>query len=330
MQKNRRMRIWNRMTLEMRKVTNEIDKIKKRTGYHNWPKDPDKRRRAHYMAQMAPWNEGGPVLDTAETCLDGPYGVLPLKMYRPLKMLRSGILLFTHGGGYVVGGWESHDRLIREMAVTTGSVVVAVNYHLAPEVRHPAAIDELSFVLAERTEWLETFQLDPQAVIHLVGDSCGAEISLATALRLRDGSPEDFEAIGALLLFCGGYGLTDSVSQRLWGGPWDGMSQRNLKKWEAAYLGDMDPQKAEEWNLLAADYDRPLCPAFLACAELDPLHDDSVLLYSLLKRENVVRFYQARGVLHTYMQYIGQLSEAQICLRAMGDFLKEVDKCIIC
>ncbi|MFS2056229.1 alpha/beta hydrolase, partial [Variovorax sp. CT11-76] len=83
---------------------------------------------------------------------DGPHGPIPVRIYRPLA---SGagplpVLVYYHGGGWVIGDLDTHDVLCRELANDAGCAVVAVDYRMGPEHRFPAAVDD---VLAA-TRWV--------------------------------------------------------------------------------------------------------------------------------------------------------------------------------
>ena len=76
---------------------------------------------------------------------DGPHGAIPLRLYRPLGSAIDAtlpVLVYYHGGGWVIGDLETHDTLCRELANGAGCAVVAIDYRMAPEHRFPAAVDD--------------------------------------------------------------------------------------------------------------------------------------------------------------------------------------------
>jgi hypothetical protein len=116
-------------------------------------------RRA-YCEQSA--RNGGPILDMArveDLVAEGPAGTIPLRLYRPegAPDVSASALIYTHGGGWVIGSIESHDRVCRQIAHRAGCAVVSVDYRLAPEHPAPAAAEDviaavISYPFALRTQ----------------------------------------------------------------------------------------------------------------------------------------------------------------------------------
>lgn len=120
------------------------------------------------------------------TC-QGPAGALPLRIYSP----QTGgvntplpVLLFIHGGGFVIGDLETHDKVCRTLCHHAGMVVIAVDYRLAPEHPFPAAVDDaeaaLRWVLNHATDWG-----GDASRIAVAGDSAGAQLALVATRRVR-------------------------------------------------------------------------------------------------------------------------------------------------
>ena len=156
--------------------------------------------RAAYAASwdvlQPPAAEVGSVRDVT---IPGKAGDLRLRVYRGIGT-RSGeslpCLVFLHGGGWVIGNLESHDRMCRSLANKARICVVAVDYRLAPEHRYPAAVDDCVTAL----EWVAgnagTLGVAP-ARIGIGGDSAGGNLAAVLALMGRDGNapPAMFQAL---------------------------------------------------------------------------------------------------------------------------------------
>jgi acetyl esterase len=112
------------------------------------------------------------------TDLRSPGGVL-VRIFTPRTPV-AGTLIYLHGGGWVVGDVETHDPLCRRVANATGARVVSVDYRLAPEHPFPAALDDAQEVL----EWVRA--QDPDQPTGVAGDSAGASLAAALAIRARD------------------------------------------------------------------------------------------------------------------------------------------------
>lgn len=168
------------------------------------------------------------------------------------------VVLYAHGGGYIVGGLESHDDICAEIADATGLQVVAVDYRLAPEYRFPAQIGDVGAV------WEA---LDRPGVV--VGDSAGACLVAALCLDLRQSGRMP---LGQVLIYpgLGGDGSAPSYHENA-EAPL--LRSSDLAGYSQALLGDQIPTELSA-PLLAGDLEG-LAPAFIVSADVDPLRDDS-------------------------------------------------------
>lgn len=146
--------------------------------------------RAAYRASIAAM-ESAPleVASVRDVTIEGPGGSLALRIYRGLgtpddKMLPC--LLFLHGGGWVIGGLDTHDRQCRRLATRAGICVIAVDYRLAPEHPFPAALDDAAAALRWIAGQAGELAIAPDA-IGVGGDSAGGNLAAALALMGRDG-----------------------------------------------------------------------------------------------------------------------------------------------
>lgn len=318
---DRKERIWHAMTPEMQAVVKEwalIDReVRQRVRQGRWPKEKYARSRAVYRYQLAPWNKGGPVPKRCqETVWNGPYGPLTLRLYEMTEG-HGAPILYIHGGGYIVGDLDTHDRLMRELSAISRRAVIGIDYHLAPMATYPVALDEVMDVIQRRQLWSDLWGLSAHQVI-LAGDSCGAGLALASAFRLQ--TTDD---ITALLLYYGDYGLADSFSRRRFGGPWDGMTRAAMARWERLYLPNGKEPGNPDHALAGQPIPKHFPPTFVAVSDLDPLLDDSRVLAAKLADVHRGELYIAHGVLHTYLQMIARLPEAEKTLQASAAFLAE-------
>ena len=94
--------------------------------------------RENYTKERKFWNEGGPVMaKTVDEMFDGPMGEFKVRFYYPVEAEKLPAIVFIHGGGFVVGNPDTHDRVCRILAEKTGAAVVSVDYHLSPESEVP-------------------------------------------------------------------------------------------------------------------------------------------------------------------------------------------------
>jgi acetyl esterase len=254
---------------------------------------PDARRSMNLMiAMMGP---GEPVEHVEDRRIDAGETSFGIRIYRPSGLAGGAapVLVFYHGGGFVLGDLESHDRDCRALANRGECVVVAVDYRLAPEHPFPAAVDDawaaLSWVLAHTDE----LGVDPDRVA-IGGDSAGGNLAAVTALWARDQGI----ALRLQLLIYPAVDSAESVHQSRIDNAVGYMLDPQAVEWfTTQYVGDADP---EDWRLApirAARHDG-VAPAFVITAEYDPLRDEGEAYAAKLA---------AAGVAATAVRYDGMI-----------------------
>lgn len=280
--------------------------------------------REAYRTERRMWNTGGP--EMAQTVeLRVPFGTngdtVPARLLRPVDQKGLPVLFFIHGGGFVEGDNDTHNLMQRKLAAYSGCAVIGIEYSLSPEVRYPRPVEECAEVVKYALANAETLGIDPER-IGFAGDSGGANLSMATTVYLRD-QGFDTSVIKANVLYYGAYGLSNSLSASLHGGSWDGMGEADLAFYWSLYLpeGCTDSRECPYFNLYVNDlsYGMPSC--FLVGAELDPLCDDSKLMYEVLTGHGVACEYREyKGVLHAFMHYSKVMDDAEDALRRGAHF----------
>jgi acetyl esterase len=258
--------------------------------------------RAQSNRFFAPLNLGGPaVAENREIAIPGRRGDVRARLYVPERAdaLSPG-LLFLHGGGFVIGNPETHDRLARELAHGTGMRVISLDYALAPEHPFPAGLDDC----VDAARWLgengRRLGIDPRRLV-IGGDSAGANLSAATALRLRDEGRGP--ALAAALLIYGRFAEGDTPSIVAWGDR-DLVLSRTVMDWfDAHYTGGrVRPGDPYLSPLVAGDLSR-FPPAVLVCGTLDPLLSDSQLFAAALEKAGVpVELHVYDDGIHAFVQ----------------------------
>jgi acetyl esterase len=218
------------------------------------------------------------VAEVRDLAADGPHGPIPVRLYRPLGPGAGPlpVLVYYHGGGWVIGDLDTHDVLCRELANGAGCAVVAVDYRMGPEHRFPAAVDD---VLAA-TRWVRreaaTLGLDASRMA-VGGDSAGGNLAAVVAIAARDerdaGGAGDLPLVYQLLI----YPATDMRR----GHPSHQANGQGylLTSDTMAYFHDhyiTDPAHDLDWRaspLLHTDLSA-LPPALVITAGYDPLRDE--------------------------------------------------------
>jgi len=150
---------------------------------------PAKARAAYAAGWAAMQTDGGDVASVKDVNMEGPGGTLKLRVYRGIDThpdAQLPCMLFLHGGGWVIGSLESHDRLCRRMANVADICVVALDYRLAPEHPFPAALDDAAAALRWVHANATSLNIASNAIA-VGGDSAGGNIAAALALMGKEG-----------------------------------------------------------------------------------------------------------------------------------------------
>jgi acetyl esterase len=252
--------------------------------------------------------------------IPGPDGDLAARVYRP-RDEGSGprpLVVYFHGGGFVLGDLRLGDWICSEVAVTVGAVVLSVAYRLAPSHPFPAAVDDCYAAAVWASE--NAAELGADGPIGLMGESAGANLSAVVALLARDrGGPAI--AYQALL-----YPPTDLTRES--GTAADALiiPASETRAFRRLYLGDADPHDSRVSPLLADDH-RGLPPALVQVAEHDPLRDDGIRYAAALRRAGVpVRLTEYIGMPHGYLNFPGICRGAA---QAMAELCAELASALV-
>jgi acetyl esterase len=263
--------------------------------------------RRQYATGRRYWNADAPeVGEIFEAAVEGPAGSIPVRVYLPGDDRPLPALVYVHGGGWVVGNLDSHDKIMRLLALRSGAAVVGIDYRLAPEHRFPTAIDECHAVVAHLRDHGADWGVDPRRLA-IGGDSAGANLSMAVALSLRDTQPG---LLALLVLVYGVFGLRDSPSRRVFGERGDALTNRDMEYYYDCYVRGPEDRHDRRVDVLAADL-RGLPPAFISAAAMDLLLDDSIAMQERLDAAGVpsrLKIYD--GVLHGFLHYTRVLDAA--------------------
>jgi acetyl esterase len=186
-----------------------------------------------------------------------------------------GVYLHIHGGGMVLGGADQQDATLERIVQNTGLACVSVEYRLAPENPYPGAWDDCEAAAL----WLvrnanSEFGAD---VLTIGGESAGATLSAATAIRMRD--RHGFTGFRCANLLYGVYDSSMTPSQRLVGDQGILVRTLDIEKFSDAYLPGVTDRRNPDISPLYADL-KGLPPALFTVGTLDPMLDDSLFMYA--------------------------------------------------
>lgn len=212
-----------------------------------------------------------------------------------------GILMFIHGGGYVIGDLETHDQPCRQLATESGATVVAVNYRLAPEHPFPAGIEDAWAVMqaldADRNSY------GPGSKLVVTGDSAGGNFSAVMALMARDAGLD----LAAQLLVYPAVDVNDVSPSMTDNGVGYLLSTETMNWFNHHY--EPDPLDWRASPLLAESH-ADLAPALVITAQYDPLRDQGIAYAEKLAEAGVeVTHTNYEGMTHAFFQ-LGPICDA--------------------
>lgn len=217
------------------------------------------------------------------------------------------LVVYYHGGGFVIGDLETHDAVCRMLAAESGCAVLAVDYRLGPEHRFPTAVEDAwdAFIWAREQAAALNVRAERMAV---AGDSAGGTLAAVTALAARDaGVALAFQVLiypGTLL------GRTTASRQRLTSGY---LLDAPLLEWFFSHYHN--PAVAPDWRRAPLEFGQRfdgLAPAHVVVAGFDPLHDEGVAYAEALRSAGVeVTLSDYPGMIHGFFNYGGYLDAAR-------------------
>lgn len=260
---------------------------------HEVPVD-EARRMMEMMSNFQ--GAGESVLEVRDVEATGPDGAIPVRVYRPAAGTLA-LLVYFHGGGWVLGSRDTHDRICRALANRTHAVVVSVDYRLAPEHRFPAAAEDAYAATVWAVEQASALDVDADRVA-VAGDSAGGNLAAVVSLMARDrGGPGLRHQLLVYPVVDGtreypsheenaeGYFLTTATMRWFWG----------------HYAPDAAARRNPYASPIRADDLSGLPPAFVLTAEFDPLRDEGEAYAEALAKARVpVRLERYGGQIHGF------------------------------
>jgi acetyl esterase len=283
---------------------------------------PLAERRAIAEAVRAPWREGGPPMRKRQDVLvPTAAGEVRVRLFDADDAPgRRPVLVYLHGGGFTSFSLETHDRLMREYAGRAGCLVAGVDYALSPEAKFPVALTQVTGVV----RWMFTegpaLGLDPRRIA-VGGDSAGANLALAAALKLRD-EPSPHR-IAALLLNYGFFDADfDTASQRRHGAEGGLLTTDELRGYLENYLAG--PAQLHDPLALPAHAELSgLPPSFHVIAQCDPLADgDRAMAERMRAAGDEVESRDYAGATHSFLEAVSISRIAETALAESSEWLK--------
>lgn len=242
----------------------------------------------------------------------GPEEQIPLRTYTPYGSGPFPILVFMHGGGWVIGSLDSSDHTCRFLANSVGCIVISVGYRLAPEHKFPAAVEDVYAAVLWAAEHATHINGDPDCIA-VGGASAGGNLAAAVCLMTKDRNGPSL--VFQLLAFPSTNLAsldTDSYRQYAKG---HGLTKSHAKWFRKQYLKSEEDRKNPYASPLLADDLSGLPPAFIITGAYDVLRDDGKAYAIRLEQEGVsVRYKSYSG---------GHMAQWGLKSDKVGDAIRE-------
>ncbi|HMI95000.1 MAG TPA: alpha/beta hydrolase [Micropepsaceae bacterium] len=229
--------------------------------------------------------QGGAIGKIEDIKMPGPAGPLGLRIYTPVAAGGEAlpVIVYLHGGGFVVGDLDCYDGLCRTLANESGCRVISVDYRLAPEHPFPAAVDDCFAAF----QWVQTnasdLSVDPSRLA-VAGDSAGGNLAAVTCLLVKQGKSRP--PIAYQLLIYPDTRVGVAPSERPFGSGYF-LDNRTIERYHSYYVPDrFDPA---DWRLspIEANDVSGLPPTYIVTAGFDPLREEGIAYAEKLKRAGV-------------------------------------------
>ena len=275
-----------------------------------WELTPEEAR-AVVAANGEVIGAGPPVASVRDIVIPGQAGGTPARVYSPAPDA-PGVVVYYHGGGWVVGSVESWDASVRALAVASGCDVVSVDYRLAPEHVFPAAVDDAYDALT----WAAGALANGRPVV-VSGDSAGGNLAAVAALRARDsGGPRI--ALQLLVYPVTDYDL-DGKSYVEYDGTEFIVNRRDMAWYWDHYAPDPATRANPYASPLRASDLSGLPPAYVVTAEHDPLRDEGFAYADRLRAARVpVEHRHYASQIHGFFTFVNLIDDADKAVSDAG------------
>jgi acetyl esterase len=258
---------------------------------------------------------------TEDRAIPGPAGDIPARVYTPAGDGPKPVIVYFHGGGWVIGDIDICDNPVRRIANRTGAVVVSVDYRLAPEHTYPAAFDDSYAATAWVAEHAAELGGDHERIA-TCGDSAGGNLAAAVAIAARD---RQGPRLAAQLLI---YPVTDfnfTTESYEQNGEGYLLTKGTMQWFWAHYLGAQELGKDAFACPARTDNLVGLPPAFVATAEFDPLRDEGEAYAANLRTAGIdVTAKRYDGMLHGFAWTLGATPSGAVLIDDLATAFRDV------
>ncbi len=259
---------------------------------------------------------------TRDLQAEGPGGAIPLRLYRPAGSIDGAVLpvlVYYHGGGFVIGDLDTHDVLCRELANGSGCAVVAVDYRLAPEHPFPAAVDDCWAATRWVRDHAAALGLDADRLA-VGGDSAGGNLAAVVSIMARDAG--DLPIRYQLLIYPGTEMQSTAESHRTNGEGYL-LTRESIDYFHGHYIAESAHDFDWRASPFLCDDLSKLPPALVLTAGYDPLCDDGLAYaHRLSEAGNRVTHICFQRQIHGFITMGRILDEANTAVNICADEIR--------
>ncbi|GAA6622684.1 alpha/beta hydrolase [Scytonema sp. NUACC26] len=245
-----------------------------------------------------------------------------LRLYRPQggNKISLPALVYFHGGGFISGGFDTHDRPLRALANTSGCAIAAIDYRLAPESTFPAAPEDCFAALQWVIQNAEELRIDASKVT-VGGDSAGGLLAAVICLMCRDRNAS--RPLAQVLIYPNTDLAIDTPSWYELDFLHPAGSRENFLSQLAMYVPDTNEREQPYVSPLRAPDVSGLPPALIITAELDPQRDEGEAYAQRLRDAScLVTHTRYPGVLHGFFQLGGVIASGKAAIAEVAAYLQ--------
>jgi acetyl esterase/lipase len=298
----------------------------------------DQARAGHEAETKEMSGPGEEVARVEDIEIEGPGGPIPVRVYTPQRAEPHGagpqgeapqgagphdaeppalpLVVYLHGGGWMLGSIESFDTVVRALANASGAIVASVGYRLAPEHPFPAGLDDAIAAVRGLHERARELGADPDRMA-IAGDSAGGNLATVVARRLHEAVPLRLQALI--------YPVTDAgcntPSYREFGEK-HGLTAASMQRFWNLYLDGADGLQPDASPLRAEDLEGSP-PALVLTADHDPLRDEGEAYAEALRRAGVqVEARRVDGTIHGFWRWLAAAAISRRTVDEVGAALR--------
>jgi acetyl esterase len=281
-----------------------------------------RRNRDRLSGMLARLKQPGDMLASVQDMeLPISEGSIPVRVYTPPGSGPFPLLVYFHGGGWVIGSIATHDAVARALAARGGCVTISVNYRLAPEDPFPAAVEDAYAAVAWAAQEALTLNGDSRRIA-VAGDSAGGNLAAVIAIMARE---RRGPALTAQVLI---YPVTDlsnfsTSSYEMFAEEGHGLNRSDMAWFREHYLSTSDICNDPMASPLLNEDLSGLPPAIVVTAEFDVLRDEGEAYAARLEAAGVqVVWKRYNGMMHGFVNLFGLVPRANACLDDLAAALR--------